>query len=139
MTAPIKLPIYIGDTHALVWYLTNDSKLSQGALEVFEGISNKNADLIIPAVVLAELFMIVQKQRTPLVHSTLQSVIKKWRAAKHIHLTNLTPDVVIRSTYFQEVPDIFDRLIVAEADQLAATIITRDLSITAVQKIKTIW
>jgi|SRR5690606_2514296 PIN domain nuclease of toxin-antitoxin system len=139
MTTPIKLPIYIGDTHALVWYLTNDSKLSFGALEAFEKVINGNAVLIIPAVVLAELFMIVQKQRTPLVQSTLQKVIKKWRAARHIHLTNLTPDIVIRSTHFQEVPDIFDRLIVAEADRLAATIITRDLSITAVQQIKTIW
>ena len=48
---------YVTDTHSLVWYLADDSRISKKALEVFEG-TIKEGSIIIPAVVLAEIMFI---------------------------------------------------------------------------------
>lgn len=45
------LPIYITDTHSLIWYLINSSKLSFEANKAFEEIEAGKAQLIIPAIV----------------------------------------------------------------------------------------
>ncbi len=62
-----KLPMYVVDTHVLLWYLTADKKLSQTAHTIIKQAINGQANLVIPAVALAELYMIAEKQRTPLV------------------------------------------------------------------------
>lgn len=42
---------YVVDTHALVWYLTNDTRLGVGARQVLD---DPSALLVIPTIVLAE-------------------------------------------------------------------------------------
>ena len=52
---------YVADTHSLVWYFTEDSRLSKKALEAFDG-TIKEGTLIIPTLVLAELMFIAKKR-----------------------------------------------------------------------------
>jgi len=48
---------YVTDTHSLVWYFTDDHRLSKKALKSFED-TVKEGQIIVPTVVLAEiLFM----------------------------------------------------------------------------------
>lgn len=44
-----KIPLYVVDTHSLIWYLLDSSKLSSNADQVFQEIENGKAELIIPA------------------------------------------------------------------------------------------
>jgi PIN domain nuclease of toxin-antitoxin system len=45
---------YVTDTHSLVWYLTEDTRLSNKALAIFTSTENQGT-IIVPAVVLAPL------------------------------------------------------------------------------------
>ncbi len=132
-------PFYIADTHALVWHLIGDKKLSLAARGIFTKIEAGEAVLVIPAVVLAELFMIAEKGRTTLLLSTLTRLVQDWRTADNIRLTGLTADLVIASTRITTIPDIFDRMIVAEAGELGIPIITRDPIITTSKLVPVIW
>ncbi|MAS35862.1 MAG: hypothetical protein CL610_17770 [Anaerolineaceae bacterium] len=138
-TAQTNKAIYVVDTHALVWYLTADNKLSETARLAIKEATSEQAFLVIPAVVLAELFMIAEKQRTTLVIPTLQSIIQDWQASNHIILSDLTPQLIIKSAAYTSIPDIFDRLIVTEAEGLDARIITRDPVIAGIEQSRTIW
>ncbi|MGQ9638775.1 MAG: PIN domain-containing protein [Thermodesulfobacteriota bacterium] len=51
---------YVTDTHSLVWYFTEDPRLSKQALEAFEE-TDREGVIIIPAVVLAEIMFIAKK------------------------------------------------------------------------------
>jgi PIN domain nuclease of toxin-antitoxin system len=134
-----KLPIYVVDTHVLLWYLTADKKLSQTAHAIIKQAINGQANLVIPAVALAELYMIAEKQRTPLVLSTLDSVVKNWQTADNIRLTNLTPELVILSSQFSAIPEIFNRLIATEAHKLGVPLITKDPLIVNSKLVPTLW
>ena len=56
---------YVTDTHSILWYFTQDPRLSKRALEEFEG-TVREGFIIIPAVVLAEIMFIAKKGRITL-------------------------------------------------------------------------
>lgn len=53
---------YVTDTHSLVWYLTEDPRMSNKALSAFASSENEGR-IIVPAVVLAEIMFIARKGR----------------------------------------------------------------------------
>jgi PIN domain nuclease of toxin-antitoxin system len=133
------VPTVVADTHALLWHLTHDERLSRVARNVFSQIDNGESVLIIPAVVLAELFMVVEKSRIALTPSEFRTKVSEWHGADNIHLTSLTPELVIQSAQLSSVPDIFDRLLVAETQVLGIPLITRDPVIISSQLVTVIW
>ncbi len=44
------------DTHALIWYLISDKKLSKPALTIFRAAEQGESWLLLPSIVLAELY-----------------------------------------------------------------------------------
>ena len=48
---------YVTDTHSLVWYFTDDQRLSKKALKSFES-TVKEGQIIVPTVVLAEILFL---------------------------------------------------------------------------------
>jgi PIN domain nuclease of toxin-antitoxin system len=55
-----ELPLYVTDSHSLIWYLLDSPKLSFNANKVFKKIEDGKAQLLIPAIVVAEIIYIVQ-------------------------------------------------------------------------------
>jgi predicted nucleic acid-binding protein len=53
---------YVVDTHALYWYLSGSSRLSRKAKAAFDEAVQGNALIYIPAIVLAELYFLNQKE-----------------------------------------------------------------------------
>ena len=53
---------YVTDTHSLVWYFTDDPHLSNKALSAFSE-AESDGNIIVPAVVLAEIMFIAKKGR----------------------------------------------------------------------------
>lgn len=67
-------PIWILDTHALIWYLEGNPCLGEGARAV---IDSPQSRLVLPIIALAEAAYIVEKGRTgiPGVEDLLNSVL----------------------------------------------------------------
>ena len=58
--------MYVADAHALGWYLTDDPRLGLEASRIFEHSERGDYLILIPTIVLAELFHIGRKKRIPL-------------------------------------------------------------------------
>jgi len=129
----------VADAHAVWWRLALSSRPGKQAQSVLNDIDAGYGILVIPAVALAEMMMIVEKARLPIPPSVIQSSIRRWRRSDNIWLTNLTPEIVFKARKLTAIPEIFDRLIVAETLMLKAPLITIDAAITQSKLVKVIW
>jgi PIN domain nuclease of toxin-antitoxin system len=139
MPTPSEIPVYVSDAHPLLWHLASDRRLSDTAHAILTEVDEGHGRLVIPAVALAELAMVVEKGRLPILPTTLSESIAHWRAATNITFTSLTPELVMDAMQLTTIPDIFDRLIVAEARALGVPLITRDSAIVGSKLVTTIW
>ncbi len=67
---------FVTDTHALAWYLTNDNRISNQALEILLDAEKGNAVIFVPAIVLAELLHISEKKRIQIDYKTVFNTMK---------------------------------------------------------------
>lgn len=132
--------LYILDTHTWVWQLFNPQKLSKTVHAVLEAADLNQTQILIPAVVLAEMSMIAQKQRVQGFQPQHLAVLV---ATVHAHpaysFGTLDVDLILHSQRFTAIPDVFDRLIATEAATLGATLLTRDPVIIDSGLVQTLW
>lgn len=81
---------YVTDAHPLVWYFTEDSRLSQNALSAFEE-TIREGTLMIPAIVLAEIMYIAKRGKTPL---TFEETIAKVETYANFDICPLDVDIL---------------------------------------------
>lgn len=116
--------MYVLDTHALIWYLTDDRRLGAQAEAV---LNDPDSTLIVPAIVLAEIKDLARKGRFA---QTLEDVLAVIEADPRCLVHPIDLDV-IRAAPVQL--DIHDSLIVGVALVQANAIdgvLTCDLAIT---------
>lgn len=115
------------DTHVWLWTMEGASKeLSQATVSLIENAAEGSL-LAVSAISVWEMAMLEAKARI-----TLSRAIDEWVAAaltsKGVHLAQLTPEIAIESSRLPgEVHgDPSDRIIIATARILGATLITCD-------------
>jgi PIN domain nuclease of toxin-antitoxin system len=127
--------IYVLDTHAIVWYLATDPRLSPAAEAVLD---NLTAEFVIPTIVLVEIQHLHAKKKFQPGLADVQQLI----AARNCTIHPLNKKVV---TQIPVGLDIHDSIIVATAlvyrnlRQLPVTLITKDSKITNSGLIQTLW
>jgi len=126
---------YVTDTHSILWYFTQDPRLSKRALEVFEG-TVREGFIIIPAVVLAEIMFIAKKGRITL---TFEETLEKIERYENFDLAPLDLDILKVANKIEADLEMHDRLIVATALYFNATLITKDRRIVNAAICPTIW
>jgi len=126
---------YVTDTHSIVWYFTEDSRLSKKALEVFEG-TMKQGVVIIPAVVLAKIMFIAKKGKITL---TFEETLKKIEEYENFDVAPLDVDILKVADKIEAELEMHDKLIVATALHFNAALITKDRSITDTGLCSIIW
>jgi PIN domain nuclease of toxin-antitoxin system len=127
---------YVADTHSLIWRLTNSPRLGPNAAAVFDAVDAGEARLIIPAVVLAELILTVERGRVVV---DLAFVLEQIQRHPHIELSSLSPAIVLRLPGARSVPEMHDRLIVCEANLHDVPLLTADRSITVSGLTTVVW
>lgn len=131
---------YVADTHALLWYLYDPARLGRAARSAFEAVDAGTAQVAVPAVVVAEMVMVAERRRIPgLDTPRMLNQIAQMRLSTNYVLLPLLPDTVIISAALTAIPDIFDRLVAAEAHTLQVPLITRDPLIIASGYVATLW
>ena len=133
------MPALAVDTHAILWYLTADPRLSSRAAKALEQATFEGALIHVPSICLVELTYLIEKDRVP--DTARQRLLKalddpatNFQLAPLNRLIADTLEFVSRS----EVPDMPDRIISATALALRVPLISRDGKIRASQ-IQTIW
>jgi len=131
---------HVADTHAIVWYLFAQSRLGKDALTILSDAAAGNARIYAPAVVVAEMIMVIEKKRLPgITMSQLEIELNLMQHSACYEFLPLLPNLVISSRTLTAIPDIFDRLVVAETLQLGLPLITNDSVIRASGLVNVIW
>ena len=127
---------YITDTHSLIWYLTNDKRLSRKAYLIFEGCDRGEEIIVIPTIVLAEIIYICEKKR---LNIEFKSILKKINNSLNYQPLSLTLDIILKIIDMIEIPDMHDRIIIASTSIIDGILITKDRTIRKSNLVKTLW
>lgn len=131
---------YVVDTHALLWHLYRPKKVGAAARDVLSAADEGIVQIFVPAVALAEMLMVVQKERLSGV--SLESLLEQlslMAGSENYVLSPLRPDTVLASHAYTEIPDIFDRLIATEALRAGLPLLSKDPEIRSSGLLEVIW
>lgn len=131
-----ELPIYISDSHSLIWYLIDSPKLSSVANRCFKEVEEGKAKLLIPAIVIAEIIYIVESSK---VKANIDNLIDRIQEAENFELSPLGLDQLLCLKEQTKIIEMHDRLIVCEALIKRAIIITKDRKIKDSGLVKVLW
>ena len=126
---------YITDTHSLVWYFTDDSRLSNKALQAFQSSEEKGI-IFVPAVVLAETMFIARKGRITL---SFEDTLNRIEESENFEIVPLNAEILRTADKIETDLEMHDRLIVATALWHNASLITKDETLRELGIVSTIW
>jgi len=129
----------LADTHAILWYLIRDPRLSSAAGAAMNTASASGDPIYISAITLVEVLYLVEKGR--LSHDDhrviLQALDDSGNPTRLAPLDRGVADSLGKVSR-QDVPDMPDRIITATALSMGVPLISRDGKIRASQ-VQTIW
>jgi len=129
----------ITDTHALIWYLSGDHRLSPGAQQSFEEAADRGYRIGVPVICIIEIIYLVEKGKIPYHAFTklMEELQIPGSVIAYIPL-NLDIALTMQKIPHSQVPDMPDRMIAATAHHLDLPLITRDNAIICTG-LTTIW
>lgn len=129
----------VTDTHAAIWYLYKDSRLSTAALAMFSDAQQNQKKIGISVMSFIEIIFLVERQR--IVISAFNDMMKALDRQNSI-LEEIPIGRDIARTMLKiphaSIPDMPDRIIAATALHLGVPLISRDARIR-LSKVKTVW
>jgi len=116
-------PLYVVDTHALIWYLLQDRKLSHRALSIFQAAERGETRLIVSSTVLAELYYANAKNKwfpdyAIVYNDILSKHFFRFLSFNYPHILDFDQDMLV--------PEMHDRIIVGLARRLKTPLLTSD-------------
>ena len=131
-----ELSIYVVDTHALFWYFEYPHLLSPAADAVFRLATAGGAQVVVPAIVIAEFYHLSQKAG-PIISPSL--LLAQIDVSREFIFSELGRAQLERMEEVTEVLEMHDRLIAAEALVYRAPIISRGQALRASGVVDVIW
>lgn len=132
---------YILDTHALVWFVEGNKRLSEPAKAI---IAATDSQMVFPLIALAEATIIIERGRTTI--SDVSKFLNRVYADTRIEIFPLTLDIFERSLTPEglQIPELHDRFIVSTGLHLqdlgdTVEIVTKDQAITDAGVLTVIW
>ena len=130
------LQTFVVDTHVLWWYFRHPDRLSVPAQAVFRLAETGNAVIVVPAIVVAELYFLSVRIGQPFSPSDLLDAMD---GVDGVEDSDLGRSQVLRLEELADIAEMHDRLIAAEAVVLAAPLVTRDSALTASEHVTAVW
>jgi PIN domain nuclease of toxin-antitoxin system len=130
----------VADTHAAVWYLFGDPRLSARAKDFIDQAAANRRTIEISPISLAEvLYLVEKKNRLPA--SAFDDLRSALDNPKHVFKeAPFTCDIVraMQQVSRDDVPDMPDRIVAATALYLGVPVISRDGKIRA-SNVASVW
>ena len=128
------------DTHAWMWWVTEDRRLSKKAASAFQKATTDDGGVWLPVIAIWELAKKVEKKKL-----VLDRPLREWigdaTAVPGLWLADLTMPILIDSC---ELPQPFhgdpaDQMIVATVRQHQGLLITKDRKLRNYPHVQTVW
>ncbi len=129
----------VADTHAALWYLFGDPRLSASAKSAFDAAASSRCKIVLSVISLAEVVYLVEKTRLPA--SAYADLQKALRDPDHVlQEAPVTSEIIdaMLDVSRVDIPDLPDRIVAATAVYFGVPAISRDGRIRATS-VKTIW
>jgi PIN domain nuclease of toxin-antitoxin system len=129
----------VADSHAAIWYLFNDSRLSLTAGAFIDAAAYARQKIAVSSISLAEVVYLVEKNR--LLPAVYDELVKALADSEHVFTEAVFTAAIVQSmrqVARAQVPDMPDRMIAATALYLNVPVISRDGRILA-NSLKTVW
>jgi len=125
---------YVIDTHALVWFLAADERLSNTVRNLLLGAEENDLVILVPTIVMAEALSIVEKNKVRLTVRELVEAVKETE-----RLTIVPLDVLVFERMLTITPrlELHDRAIAATCQVYGCPLVTKDALLTGV--VETVW
>ena len=119
------------DTHALIW-LFEDISLAPKAVSAIEAAYRDDTPLLVSPITAWEIGLLVSHNRISL-SATPHRWFARVLATPGMQLAEMSPDILIAASFLPGKPprDPADRILLATARDLGATLVTRDRAILA--------
>ncbi|MEW6771955.1 MAG: PIN domain-containing protein [Bacillota bacterium] len=127
---------YVADTHSLIWFLSEDDRLSDRAEYLLSRAEAAEVEILIPTIVLAEIVYLVQKRNFRV---TIEEVLKRIDDGDGFIIVPF--DFAIFQTMLR-LPtewEIHDRIIAATGLYYNAAVITKDEVLSGSDQVETTW
>lgn len=129
----------VADTHAVIWYLSGDSRLSANARSMIDLAGADGDQIAFSAITLAEIVYLIEKGRIP---GDTYTRLSRAVSSPGAVLAVIPFDETVAGNLYQvdrsKVPDMPDRIIAATALSLGVPLISRDRKIQ-VSAVTTVW
>ena len=135
MTSVIRAGEYVADTVAVVLWL-EQRRMGVQAQRIFSAAEAGQLIVHIPALALAEILYLSEKQRIKL---TLQDVAALMQRSPHFQEHSMNRNVIEAAAAITDVPELHDRLIAATARLLNVSLVTNDAVIQRSSFVTTVW
>jgi len=129
----------VADTHAALWYLFGDPRLSAPAKAFIDDAAASGRKIVLSVISLAEILYLIEKNRLPFsAYDKLRQALG--RVDFVLDEAPLTSEIIdaMRQVPRAEVPDMPDRLVAATALYFGVPAISRDGRIRATS-LQTVW
>ena len=127
---------FVVDTHAILWFLIKDKRLSYKAHSILVQAEQGQVEILISTIVLAELLYICEKAKSSIpFKKILQSLVQN----KSFTVVPFDFSIFKEMLRLTKELEMHDRIIVATAQLYNAKIITKDRIIKKLSGIDYIW
>ena len=129
----------VADTHAALWYLFGDARLSVPAKAAFETAASSRHKIVLSVISLAEVVYLVEKNRLPA--SAYADLKKALHDPDHVlQEAPVTSEIIdaMLEVPRADIPDMPDRIVAATAVYFGVPTISRDGRIRA-SNVQTVW
>jgi PIN domain nuclease of toxin-antitoxin system len=128
------------DTHALVWWVADAKRLPAKARRALEAAVKANESVAVSSISLWEVAMLVARKRLTFTIDA-DTWISSVEALPFLTFVPVDNRIALRSVQLDGFPhgDPADRIIVATALGLGATLVTADRRVRAYKALATLW
>ena len=129
----------LADTHAILWYLTADARISRAATAAMDNATTVGDPVFVSAITMVEIQYLVEKGRLSADDQRIvvAAVDDVQNPARLVPVDRIVVDT-LGQVNRDEVPDMPDRIIAATALALGVPLLSRDRKIRA-SSVETIW
>jgi predicted nucleic acid-binding protein len=126
---------YVTDTMALILRLEK-RKSSRNVKTIFDDVEKGSINLMIPAMVLAEIGYLSERNK---IDTNLQEVQNYYKKFPTVQIEPITAEIIYRSFEIDDIPELHDRIIAGTALLKNLELITNDPIIIDSKYVTTVW
>ena len=132
---------FVADTHALIWNLSEDPRLSKEARRRFLQAEEGESIIYFATISIIEVLYLLEKGKIPTTVWELLRLTLKTHPHGSYQVVDLTADLsfLLAKVPRESVPELPDRIIAATALSMQLPLITKDERLQQWEGIQTIW